>query len=178
MNDATDEVRVYRGLKGVHFDRSPTTYIDGRAGELRYWGYSIHDLAEHSTFEETAYLLLHGELPDRGGLESFEARLKAGRRLPEPVFDIIDRCQGGHPMDVLRTGRLGARRVRAGQPGHQPGSARAGHQTHLPGAVDRCRAPPHSFGEASGEPRRTNSAMQRTSSTCSRASCQATTPPG
>ncbi|MDE0364445.1 MAG: citrate (Si)-synthase [Gammaproteobacteria bacterium] len=103
MTDATEEVRVYRGLKGVHFDRSPTTYIDGRAGELRYWGYSIHDLAEHSTFEETAYLLLHGQLPDAGQLESFEARLKAGRRLPEPVFDIIDRCRGGHPMDVLRT---------------------------------------------------------------------------
>ena len=103
MTDATEEVRVYRGLKGVHFDRSPTTYIDGRAGELRYWGYSIHDLAERSTFEETAYLLLHGQLPDAGELESFEARLKAGRRLPEPVFDIIDRCRGGHPMDVLRT---------------------------------------------------------------------------
>ncbi|MDE0064616.1 MAG: citrate (Si)-synthase [Gammaproteobacteria bacterium] len=103
MTDATEEVRVYRGLKGVHFDRSPTTYIDGRAGELRYWGYSIHDLAENSTFEETAYLLLHGQLPDAGQLESFEARLKAGRRLPEPVFDIIDRCRGGHPMDVLRT---------------------------------------------------------------------------
>ena len=103
MTDATEEVRVYRGLKGVHFDRSPTTYIDGRAGELRYWGYSIHDLAERSTFEETAYLLLHGQLPNAGELESFEARLKAGRRLPEPVFDIIDRCRGGHPMDVLRT---------------------------------------------------------------------------
>ena len=41
----------------------PTTFIDGKAGELRYRGYSIHDLATHSTFEETAYLLLHGELP-------------------------------------------------------------------------------------------------------------------
>ena len=55
--------RIYRGLKGVYFDRSPATFIDGNAGELRYYGYSIHDLAEHSSFEETAYLLLHGELP-------------------------------------------------------------------------------------------------------------------
>ena len=81
----TEKIRVYRGLKGVHFDRSPTTYIDGRKGELRYWGYSIHDLAEHSTFEETAYLLLHGELPTAGQLQSFDAQLKAGRQLPAPV---------------------------------------------------------------------------------------------
>ncbi len=50
MTEPEDKTRVYRGLKGVHFDRSPTTHIDGRKGELRYWGYSIHDLAENSTF--------------------------------------------------------------------------------------------------------------------------------
>ncbi|WP_438985148.1 citrate/2-methylcitrate synthase, partial [Aequoribacter sp.] len=60
MTDTDEKIRVFRGLKGVYFDRSPTTHIDGRKGELRYWGYSIHDLATHSTFEETAYLLLHG----------------------------------------------------------------------------------------------------------------------
>ena len=53
----SEEERIYRGLKGVYFDRSPATFIDGQAGELRYYGYSIHDLAEYSTFEETAYLL-------------------------------------------------------------------------------------------------------------------------
>ena len=55
------ETRIHRGLKGVYFERSATTFIDGREGELRYCGYSIHDLAEHSSFEETAYLLFHGE---------------------------------------------------------------------------------------------------------------------
>ena len=45
--------RVHRGLKGVYFERSPTTYIDGQSGELHYRGYSIHDLAVNSTFEET-----------------------------------------------------------------------------------------------------------------------------
>jgi citrate synthase len=103
MSETEEKIRVYRGLKGVHFDRSPTTYIDGRKGELRYWGYSIHDLAEHSTFEETAYLLLHGELPTAGQLQSFDAQLKAGRRLPAPVIDIISTITQGHPMDVLRT---------------------------------------------------------------------------
>ena len=54
MSDNDEKIRVFRGLKGVYFDRSPTTHIDGRNGELRYCGYSIHDLASHSTFEETA----------------------------------------------------------------------------------------------------------------------------
>ncbi len=98
-----DDVRVYRGLKGVHFDRSPTTHINGRTGELRYWGYSIHDLAEHSSFEETAYLLLHGELPTEGQLATFDAELKAARTLPEPVVDIIRTLKNAHPMEVLRT---------------------------------------------------------------------------
>src|SRR5205809_7110242 len=58
------KIELHRGLKGVYFDRSRVCDIDGRAGELRYRGYSIHDLAEHSTFEETCHLLLRGELPN------------------------------------------------------------------------------------------------------------------
>src|SRR6185436_5287463 len=92
-----------RGLKGVYFDRSPCTFIDGKAGELRYRGYSIHDLAEHSSFEETAWLLLHGELPSAAELASFDAALKAARHFPPPVIDIVRATQIGHPMDVLRT---------------------------------------------------------------------------
>ena len=60
MSDSAEKIEIYRGLKGVYFDRSRACYIDGRAGELRYRGYSIHDLAERSTFEETCYLLLMG----------------------------------------------------------------------------------------------------------------------
>ena len=103
MNDNSDEIQVHRGLMGVYFDRSQTTFIDGRAGELRYRGYSIHDLAEHSTFEETAYLLLHGELPTATEMSAFDAELKAARRLPEPIYDLIDSIKAAHPMDVLRT---------------------------------------------------------------------------
>ena len=101
--DDADKVAIHRGLKGVYFDRSPTTFIDGRAGQLRYRGYSIHDLAEHSTFEETAYLLLKGELPTRAQLDAFDAELKAGRELPEPVYGIIRTVKDAHPMDALRT---------------------------------------------------------------------------
>lgn len=103
MSDDAAEKRIHRGLKGVYFDRSPATYIDGQAGELRYYGYSIHDLAEHSTFEETAYLLLHAELPDQAELAEFDRSLKAERQLPEPIFDIIKSICTAHPMDVLRT---------------------------------------------------------------------------
>ena len=96
-------VEVHRGLKDLCFDRSPTTFIDGRAGELRYRGYSIHDLAQYSNFEETAYLLLFGELPTATQLADFQAMLIQGRQLPEPIFDIIRAVKHAHPMDVLRT---------------------------------------------------------------------------
>ncbi len=102
MEDGAN-IEIHRGLKGVYFDRSKVCYIDGRAGELRYRGYSIHDLAPNSTFEETCYLLLHGELPDRAQLQAFDRELKAARALPEPVLRIIEAVQRAHPMDVLRT---------------------------------------------------------------------------
>lgn len=99
----SDEVKINRGLKGVYFERSGVSHIDGTKGELLYRGYTIHDLAEHSTFEETCYLLIHGELPDAAQLAGFDAALKAARVLPEAVYDVIRACKDGHPMDVLRT---------------------------------------------------------------------------
>ena len=103
MSENDEKIEIHRGLKGVYFDRSRVCYIDGRAGELRYCGYSIHDLAEHSTFEETCYLLMHGELPGRAELEAFCAEFKAARSLPAPIYDVIRSVRGAHPMDVLRT---------------------------------------------------------------------------
>jgi citrate synthase len=104
MTEATSEkTDIHRGLKGVYFDRSRVCYIDGRAGELRYRGYSIHDLAQHSTFEETCYLLFYGELPSRSQLEKFTSELKEARKLPTEVLDVIRLVKAAHPMDVLRT---------------------------------------------------------------------------
>jgi citrate synthase len=103
MTETTEAIKVQRGLRGVYFDRSPCTFIDGKVGELRYRGYSIHDLAERSTFEETAWLLLHGELPTKRQLASFEQELKAARKLPGAIFDIIRATKSAHPMEVLRT---------------------------------------------------------------------------
>lgn len=99
----TDQVKINRGLKGVYFERSGVSHIDGAKGELSYRGYSIHDLATHSTFEEVAYLLIHGELPNQQELNAFEDNLKAARELPSAVYDVIHAAKDGHPMDVLRT---------------------------------------------------------------------------
>ena len=99
----SENVKINRGLKGVYFERSGVSDIDGAKGELSYRGYSIHDLATHSTFEEVCYLLIHGELPNAQELANFDAQLKAARVLPDEVHVLIRACKDGHPMDVLRT---------------------------------------------------------------------------
>ena len=100
---AENTPQLHRGLKGVYFDRSAVSSIDGRAGELRYRGYSIHELAEYSTFEETAYLLIYGELPTQDQLNEFDSKLKAERQLPEALLEMIRIMSNAHPMEVLRT---------------------------------------------------------------------------
>ncbi|MCT8161801.1 citrate/2-methylcitrate synthase [Pseudoruegeria sp. SHC-113] len=99
----SDTVKINRGLKGIYFERSGVSHIDGAAGSLTYRGYSIHDLATHSTFEEVAYLLIYGELPTAAELAAFSTRLIAARTLPEEIHTIIAATKHGHPMDVLRT---------------------------------------------------------------------------
>ena len=103
MSEDTENIDIHRGLKGVYFDRSRVCFIDGRAGELLYRGYSIHDLAERSSFEETCHLLMHGELPTRAELDRFAGELRAARQLPPAVLEVIRAVQRAHPMDVLRT---------------------------------------------------------------------------
>ena len=96
-------VKLYRGLQGVYFDRTQTTYIDGANGVLEYRGYNIHDLAEKSTFEEVAYLLIYGDLPNQKQFEDFDTILKSSRSLPKKTFSVIENIKHSHPMDVLRT---------------------------------------------------------------------------
>lgn len=99
----TEDVKINRGLIGVAFERSAVSDIDGAKGELNYRGYSIHELATHSTFEEVCYLLIYGELPTEAALEAFDAELRAARALPPEIYDILKGLKDGHPMDVLRT---------------------------------------------------------------------------
>lgn len=93
-----------RGLEGVVANESSICYVFGEEGRLIYRGYDIHDLAEHSTFEETAYLLLNGDLPTRGELKDFVATLRAAQRLDRVIQRIIrDAPAAANPMNVLRT---------------------------------------------------------------------------
>ena len=89
-------------LSGVVVAQSAISSIDPDEGVLMYRGYDIADLAEHSSYEEVAYLLLHGELPDDAELGSFNEAL-ARRALPHPVAAIVDGAARARPMDVLRT---------------------------------------------------------------------------
>ena len=99
----TTEIELKRGLQGVYIDKTLSSFIDGAEGKLLYRGYSIHDLAEKSTFEETVYLLLYGKLPNQGELDDFDALLRANRSIPPEVIEIIRLVKNAHPMDVLRT---------------------------------------------------------------------------
>ena len=98
-----DEIKIHRGLNNVYFDRTKTTYINGKEGVLEYRGYNIHDLAEKSSFEEVSYLLLFGKLPTKSELESFDNSLKNSRNIPDEIIEIIRSIKDSHPMDVLRT---------------------------------------------------------------------------
>ena len=82
--------------------RSRVTFIDGDKGILRYRGYPIEQLAANSTFTETAYLLLHGELPTAAALKAWEAELGEHAPLPEGIKSLLDGFQpDGHPMGVF-----------------------------------------------------------------------------
>lgn len=81
---------------------SRVTFIDGSNGILRYRGYPIEQLAEHSTFVETAYLLLNGELPSAAELEAWETELAEHAALPENIERLVQSFdQGAHPMGIL-----------------------------------------------------------------------------
>ncbi len=73
--------------------------------DLRYRGYDINDLAEYSTFEEVAYLLIYEKLPVANEFDRYKRRLKTLRGLPAPVKAVLEQIPAAaHPMDVLRTG--------------------------------------------------------------------------
>lgn len=93
-----------KGLEGIVATTSSICFIDGDAGVLSYRGIDIHELAEHSTFEETTYLLWFGKLPNSSELEEFRRELAAGRTLAPKVLDFLRAVPtSATPMEVLRT---------------------------------------------------------------------------
>jgi len=92
------------GLAGVVAGKSSVAFIDGEKAILRYRGYDIHDLADHSTFEETVYLLWNGELPNRADLADFTTSVAAQREVPAPILAYIQNIPADvSPMGTLRT---------------------------------------------------------------------------
>lgn len=93
------------GLRGVSAGQTSISTCGKEGFGLSYRGYEINELAEGSTFEEVAYLLLRGELPDTATLERYRAELMVLRSLPEPLCEVLERIPASaHPMDVMRTG--------------------------------------------------------------------------
>src|SRR4051812_27465103 len=92
------------GLEGVVATSSSICFINGDEGVLSYYGYNIHALAEHATFEETIYLLWNGKLPNQSELSQLKSSLVAERELPNEVTDFLRTVpKSASPMDVLRT---------------------------------------------------------------------------
>ena len=92
------------GLAGVVAGETEICWVDPNAG-LMYRGYDIHDMAEKASFDEVAYLLLNGELPNFEQLGRFTRQIAAERDLPAPVQKMLRLMpRNSHPMDVLRTG--------------------------------------------------------------------------
>jgi len=73
------KIELNKGLEGAITCESTIGYVDGQKGWLVYRGYNIFDLAKHSNFEETAYLLIYGKLPSKKELDEFSSRLVSYR---------------------------------------------------------------------------------------------------
>jgi len=92
------------GLEGIPASQSSISYIDGHEGVLEYRGIPIEELAAHSTFIETAYLLIWGYLPSAAEVEAFEYEIRHHRRIKYRIRDMM-KCfpETGHPMDALQS---------------------------------------------------------------------------
>ena len=93
------------GLAGISAGETALCTVGKEGAGLTYRGYDIYDLAENATFEEVAYLLLRGKLPNKIELDNYIARLKTLRDLPDQLKTVLEMTpEDSHPMDVLRTG--------------------------------------------------------------------------
>ncbi len=104
MGMTTDRPDVIRGLEDVYVKESRLCLVDGIKGRLLYVGYDIRDLAEHSTFEETAYLLWNGRLPRRDELDTIRRALGDERKVPKEIVSLLKGLpKATVPIDALRT---------------------------------------------------------------------------
>ena len=104
MSSVKEPVVIHKGLDNVYVKESRICFIDGEASRLFYRGYSIEDLAAHSTFEETVYLLIFGRLPTKTELQEFVRKIETYRALDPRILQLITSFPVScDPMDALRT---------------------------------------------------------------------------
>jgi citrate synthase len=104
LSSLKEPVVIHKGLDNVYVKESKICFIDGEASKLFYRGYSIEDLAGHSTFEETAHLLIYGKLPTKHQLQDFEKLTSANRVLEPSMLQLLRSFPTtSDPVDVLRT---------------------------------------------------------------------------
>ena len=102
-NGAQTTAAPKAGLEDIIAGQSNICFLDGKRGILAYYGYNIHDLVKGS-FEETAYLLFYGKLPNASELSDFSAKLVKARELPKQIKDrIVSYPKNVHPMAIIRT---------------------------------------------------------------------------
>src|SRR5262245_56740499 len=105
LEDAAMATAKTGGLEGIIAGNTAIATVGKEGKGLTYRGYSINDLAEHSTFEEVAYLLLYNRLPSRDDLNDYQRNLKGLRGLPPQLKTVLEQIPSTtHPMDVMRTG--------------------------------------------------------------------------
>ena len=93
------------GLRGQVAGETALCTVGKSGTGLTYRGFDISVLAENASFEEVAFLLLRGHLPNQRELEEYLTTIIRNRRLPEPLKDVLERLPASaHPMDVMRTG--------------------------------------------------------------------------
>jgi 2-methylcitrate synthase/citrate synthase II len=101
MSDTPD---IKKGLVGVYADVSAVSKVMPETNSLTYRGYPVQDMAENSCFDETAYLLWNGELPNAAQLAAFRAEEKANRALTPALLRVLGEFPAAaHPMDMIRT---------------------------------------------------------------------------
>jgi len=104
MGMTVERPAVLKGLEDVYVKESKICLVDGVKGRLLYVGYDIRDLAEHSSFEETCYLLWNARLPLQSELEMTRRAIGEERKVPKEVFDVLRRLSRTTvPIDALRT---------------------------------------------------------------------------
>ncbi len=102
---AQPKVKKSVALSGVTAGNTALCTVGRSGNDLHYRGYDILDVADHCEFEEIAYLLVHGKLPNQAELKGYKAKLKSLRGLPASVKAVLEALPANaHPMDVMRTG--------------------------------------------------------------------------